>query len=176
MLPIEFVSTNSLDRSLLHPLDERFVSCIGSKETVDGIFNAINFAEPYCKSIISKNKLISISEKSFKLLEKHNIIIAGDSLSLALSFFLIQEKLLINNLNHYRKSIFATGAIRKEKSYLLDEVGNIAAKTKNINVQLYDLIAIPKSNLQQVKPVLRNNFTSIGNNITIAYIINLILK
>ena len=176
MLTIEFCVIEAKKKSLLQPLDERFVSFIGSSETVDAIFNAIKFTEPLCKNILSANKLITISENSFKMLEKKKVMIAGDSLSLALSFFLIQEKLLLYNLNHYRKSIFATGAIRKEKKYFLDEVGNIDAKTKNINTQLYDLIALPITNLQQVKPVLRNNFTSIGKNITIDKVVDLILK
>ena len=83
------------------------------------------------------NKLAGSLAKKAVRISKKKVMIAGDSLSLALSFFLIQEKLLLYNLNHYRKSIFATGAIRKEKKYFLDEVGNIDAKTKNINTQLF---------------------------------------
>ena len=61
MLTIEFAVVAAKEKSLLHPLDERFISFIGSRETVDAIFNAIKFTEPLCKNTLSANKLITVS-------------------------------------------------------------------------------------------------------------------
>ena len=165
------------NKSDLHPFSESFIKTILSEESVHSLFLALQLVDDYCNILNSTKKKITLTNESFSKLDHHNIGISGDSMALAMIFHAVQNKLIKNNQKLKKKKIFATGAIRTNRNkYYIDRVAKINQKISILNYEKYDSVILPSRNWHQIKLGLKNKFTSIGPNITVNAVINLILK
>lgn len=114
----------------------KYVSC---EDTIEAIFNAFK----YCVStglFEASECFIDFHPNTISEIEKNDVKISGDSLSLAVALSLIE---FISNLKIESK-IIATGAIRENLDlWSCNQVGNLSRKINLATSMCADIILIP---------------------------------